>query len=86
MQAEAIPFGEKLIVQEAELDRQFAAKTVTPDSLKAATAAIGATEAALRETHLKYHLTTLEVLAPGQVERYRALRGYGHGMHAPGRH
>ena len=86
MKSEAVPLGEKLIVQEAELDRQFAAKTVTPDSLKAATAAIGATQAALRETHLKYHLSTLEVLAPGQVERYRALRGYDHGMHAPGRH
>ena len=87
MKSEAIPLGEKLIVQEAELDQQFAAKTVTPDSLRAALAAIGTTQAALRETHLKYHLSTLQVLAPGQVDRYRALRGYGgHGMQGHGRH
>jgi Spy/CpxP family protein refolding chaperone len=87
MKSEAIPLGEKLIVQEAELDRQFAAKTVTPDSLRAAMASIGSTQAALREAHLKYHLSTLDVLAPGQVERYRVLRGYGgHRMHIPGRH
>jgi nucleoid-associated protein YgaU len=48
MKAETIPLGERLITQEADLDRQFAAKSVTPASLQAATAAIGATQGALR--------------------------------------
>jgi hypothetical protein len=39
---------------------------------------IGATQAALRETHLiKYHLSTPELLTPTHVRRYSALRGYG---------
>src|SRR5881227_2554415 len=39
MKAEAVPLGSKLIEQEADLDKQFATRTVTPESLKAATAA-----------------------------------------------
>ncbi len=35
MKAEAVPLGSKLIEQEADLDRQFASRTVTPESLKA---------------------------------------------------
>jgi Spy/CpxP family protein refolding chaperone len=87
MTAESIPIGEKLIAQEAELDRQFAGKTVTPESLVAATQAIGATQAALRVAHLKYHLLTLEVLTRAQVGRYVELRGYaGPREHDPARH
>ncbi len=40
MKAEALPLGSKLIEQEADLDRQFASHTVTPESLKASTAAV----------------------------------------------
>jgi Spy/CpxP family protein refolding chaperone len=76
MKAEAIPLGERLIAMESELDRQFAQHTVTSASLAEATAAIGTTQAALRATHLKYHLSTLEVLTPEQVRQYRELRGY----------
>ena len=36
MKAEAVPLGSRLIEQEADLDRQFAGHTVTPDSLRAA--------------------------------------------------
>src|SRR3954447_19216814 len=39
MKMEAVPLGSKLIEQEAELDRQFADRSVTPESLKASTAA-----------------------------------------------
>jgi len=84
MKAEAIPLGERLIAQEAELDRQFAGKTVTAASLAAATDAIGATHATLRRTHLKYHLVTLDVLTPAQAQRYAELRGYAAGMQHPG--
>jgi Spy/CpxP family protein refolding chaperone len=77
MKAEAVPLGSKLIEQEADLDRQFAGRTVTPESLKASTAAAAMTQGALRETHLKYHLSTVAILTPGQMQRYAELRGYG---------
>jgi hypothetical protein len=87
MKAEAIPLGERLIAQEADLDKAFAGKTITAGTLAAATEAIGATNAALRQTHLKYHLSTVEVLTSAQIERYAELRGYKAGMqHPPRRH
>jgi Spy/CpxP family protein refolding chaperone len=76
MKAEAIPLGERLIAQEAELDKEFASKTITAASLAASTDAIGITHSALRQTHLKYHLSTVEVLTPAQIRRYAELRGY----------
>jgi hypothetical protein len=51
MKAEAVPLGAKLLEQEAALDQQFASRSVTPESLKVATAAIGVTEGELRDTH-----------------------------------
>lgn len=82
MKAEAIPLGESLIGQEAALEGLFAARTVTPGALRAATAAIGETQGKLREAHLKYHLSTVAILLPQQLQRYAELRGYGGG--APG--
>jgi hypothetical protein len=82
MKAEAIALGERLIAQEAELDRAFAARTVTPQTLGETTAAIGATQGALRAAHLRYHLAQSELLTTEQVKRYVELRGYagaGHG-------
>jgi Spy/CpxP family protein refolding chaperone len=80
MKGETIPIGERLIEQESGLERQFAGRTVTPASLTAATAAIGATQAALRAAHLRYHLATVEVLTPEQVRHYKELRGYSQGQ------
>ena len=77
MKAEAVPLGSKLIEQEADLDRQFASRTVTPESLGASTAAVAATQGLLRETHLKYHLSTSAILSPSQMTKYAELRGYG---------
>ncbi len=77
MKREALPVGAQLLAQETELDRQFAARVVTPASLKAVTAAIATTQGALRETHLKYHLSTVAVLTESQRQRYSQLRGYG---------
>jgi Spy/CpxP family protein refolding chaperone len=77
MKQEALPLGSKLIEQEADLDQQFAGHVVTPASLKSATAAIAFTQGELRETHLKYHLSTVAVLTEGQRQRYSQLRGYG---------
>jgi hypothetical protein len=87
MTAESIPIGERLIAEEAQLDAQFSDKTVTLDTLLAATQAIGSTQAVLRATHLKYHLLTLQLLTPEQVHRYTALRGYiAPVQHDPGQH
>jgi len=85
MEVEALPLGERLIAQEAELDKAFADKKITAATLAASTEAIGATHAALRQAHLKYHLFTIEVLTPTQVEQYAALRGYKGGAQHPHR-
>jgi Spy/CpxP family protein refolding chaperone len=79
MKTEALPIGAKLLEQEAELDQQFSGHTVTPDSLKASTAAVAITQGELRQTHLKYHLSTAALLSPVQMQRYAELRGYGKG-------
>jgi Spy/CpxP family protein refolding chaperone len=89
MRAEAVPLGEQLIAEEAALDRAFAARTISPQSLAEQTAAIGRTQAALRAAHLRYHLAQVEVLTPTQMQRYAELRGYaggGHGGHGGGHH
>jgi Spy/CpxP family protein refolding chaperone len=77
MRAETIPLGERLIDQEAELDRLFAGRQVTPSNLAAATDTIGQTQGTLRAAHLKYHLTTAALLTAEQIRRYNELRGYG---------
>jgi hypothetical protein len=77
MKAEAVPLGEKLLAEEAALDRAFATRSITFESLKDATEQIGITQAALRNTHLKYHLQTVQILSGDQMHRYSALRGYG---------
>jgi hypothetical protein len=85
MRAETIPIGESLILLERSLDDEFARHTVTPASLETATSRIGATQAALRAAHLKYHLSTTAILTPEQVKRYDELRGYA-GSEAPTQH
>jgi hypothetical protein len=76
MKAEAIPVGTKLIEQEAELNRLFASRTITAERLKTMTASIAETQGALRDTHLKYHLSTASLLSQHQMQRYAELRGY----------
>jgi hypothetical protein len=79
MKAETIPIGERLIAQEAALDKLFADHAITPEKLSTATAEIGATQAELRAAHLKYHLSTVAMLEPSQIQQYSALRGYDNG-------
>jgi len=85
MRRAAVLLGERLIAQETALDRLFTDRTATPERLQATTQAIGLTEAALRTTHLKYHLSTRDILTPEQTRRYAELRGYGAG-HQPQPH
>ena len=90
MKAETVPLGERLIAAESDLDRQFATHKITPASLSAATAAIGAAQAKLRAAHMKYHLAMMGLLSPEQIKRYNVLRGYAGGNppagHTPGMH
>ena len=79
MKAEAVPLGTRLIEQEAGLDKQFADRSMTSEILKISTAAIAATQGMLRETHLRYHLSTAAILTPPQTLKYTELRGYGAG-------
>jgi hypothetical protein len=83
MKAAAIPVGEAIIAAEMELDRSFGSGSITPGSLQQLTARIGDLQGALRAAHLKYHLDTVEVLSPGQIARYNALRGYNEAADAP---
>jgi Spy/CpxP family protein refolding chaperone len=77
MRQEAIALGDRLLEQEAELDRLFASREITPERLGTLTEEIALTQATLRQTHLKYHLSMMDVLSPDQVARYGELRGYG---------
>jgi Spy/CpxP family protein refolding chaperone len=76
MKAESTPIGARLIEQEGALDRQFANRSVTSDTLQDATTKIGLTQAELRNAHLKYHLETAQILSPEQMKQYADLRGY----------
>jgi Spy/CpxP family protein refolding chaperone len=77
MKADALPLGEQLIVLEGTLDRQFADRIVTPDTLATTTAQIAEVQGKLRNAHLKYHLTAAEALTTEQRTAYATLRGYG---------
>jgi Spy/CpxP family protein refolding chaperone len=79
MTAETIPLGGTPIEQERRLIDDFAGHTVTLASLETATAKIGATQAALRAAHLRYHLAAVAVLTPEQIAKYYDLRGYKYG-------
>jgi hypothetical protein len=76
MKAEAIAAGERLITREQALDQEFSGRTMTPERLVSLTASIGETQGELRAVHLKYHLTTAELLTADQRRRYAELRGY----------
>lgn len=76
MKSETTPIGNRLIEEESALDRQFATRTISPDSLRLATAAIAKTQGELREAHLKYHLLTAATLDSSQLAKYAELRGY----------
>ena len=80
MKAEAVPLGLKLLEQESALDQLFATHSVTAENLKTAMEQIGVTQAALLDTHLKYHLQTAQILSAEQMQHYSVLRGYGLGV------
>ena len=83
MKAETILMGERLLLQEAQLDRLFAEQSISEENLKVATAAIGETQSELRNSHLRYHIHSREILTADQIKQYSELRGYAgkHHMH-----
>jgi hypothetical protein len=76
MKTEAVAAGEKLLESERALNTEFAARTITPERLALLMAQIGERQGTLRAVHLKYHLTTAELLTGDQRQRYIELRGY----------
>ena len=76
MQREAQAGGQGVIEAEERLDRLFHDKQATPAALTRAVAEAATAMASLRETHLRYHLSMMEVLTPTQVSEYQRLRGY----------
>jgi len=76
MKTEAIATGEQLIHAETALDRAFKDRSITAERLTELSTAIGRHQGALRAVHLKYHLTTAELLTADQSRRYAELRGY----------
>jgi hypothetical protein len=82
VKGETVPLGEKLIEQEAELDKAFAAGAATPEIIADLTRRIGVTQAGIRAAHLGFHLSTKDLLSAWQLQRYAELRGYGSRAHS----
>ena len=76
MKRDASTLGEDVIALETELDQLFATRTITSARLDEVAAQIGRKQAALRASHLKYHLSTVATLSPEQIDIYKKLRGY----------
>ena len=94
MKARAIPVGLRLIEEERELNRRFAAGEFTDEELGQLLEQIADTTAELRYIHLSTHLQTLPILEPRQVHTYNRIRGYsvgapeshGGAVHSPQMH
>lgn len=76
MLAAAKEQGEEVIHAERELDALFAQKKASDQNLSSAVTAAAAAQGKLRETHLRYHLSMMNVLTASQVATYNKLRGY----------
>jgi Spy/CpxP family protein refolding chaperone len=81
MQKNAMGLGRQLIDEEQKLDKLFASRTVTPETLNASLERIGKLQAQFRQAHLEAHLTQTEILSATQIAKYVELRGYGGHAH-----
>lgn len=77
MRTAAVETGRELVAAERELDRLFATRKVTHESLKATLERIAGLQAELRSIHLQAHIEQTALLTPAQIRRYIELRGYG---------
>lgn len=76
MQKEAAQHGRALLQKERELDRRFAAGTITTQALRTLLAQIRALQAQVRRSHLQAHIGQAALLSKEQITKYDALRGY----------
>lgn len=76
MSKEAKALGLEVIEAEKKLDDLFKNKTVNAKNLMEATLAAANAQAKLRESHLRYHLDTVQTLNGEQIATYNRLRGY----------
>lgn len=77
MKGEAIAAGEAYIAAEQAIEDAFAGGRLDETRLRALVDRAAEARAALRFIHLSRHLQTPGLLTDAQIERYRALRGYG---------
>ncbi|GAB3390073.1 hypothetical protein [Azotobacter armeniacus] len=76
MESMAISLGRPLVEEERKLDKMFAEKKITPESLDRSLIRIGELQAQVRRAHLEAHLAQAEILTPAQLSKYMMLRGY----------
>lgn len=76
MEAQAKAAGLEVIEAERALDTLFRDKLATPEAVSAAVTKAALAQGKLRETHLRYHLSMMDVLTAEQIAAYNQLRGY----------
>lgn len=76
MESQAKAAGLEVIEAERALDTLFRDKQATPEAVSAAVTKAALAQGKLRETHLRYHLSMLDVLTAEQIAAYNQLRGY----------
>ncbi len=72
MKAETIPIGERIVAEQAALDRLFGDRSVTATSMETATGRIAADQGALRAAHLRYHLEKCRSSHPPKLAAMRS--------------
>lgn len=79
MRDRAVRLGTEIVGLERQLDRVFAERSVTPETLASLTDEIARLQGRLRAVHLQAHIELAEVLTDEQRKQYDYLRGYsGH--------
>ena len=76
MQSRVRELGAKLVEAERNLDRSFASKTISSESLAMSVDSIGKVQSEIRTAHLQAHLEQAEILTAAQTTMYWHLRGY----------
>jgi Spy/CpxP family protein refolding chaperone len=76
MNATARQKGARIVELERRLDRGFADRTITEDTIDELLRELAAHRADLRASHLKAHLKLLPILTDEQRMHYTRLRGY----------
>ena len=79
MRSEAIGLGGRIIDVEKAIDDAFLDGAMTEELLKEKVLESAGLYGQLRIVHLKYHLTTVDILTSQQVAQYNELRGYTSG-------